>query len=85
MQTKGEGGSELSGGSGDRKKDGSPKITVGLGNSLNIGVKKKEAKDDARCHDTARKCHNKDNSTNCQNTERTPQTQQFKQDEETEE
>ena len=51
MQTKGEGGSELSGGSGDRKKDGSPKITVGLGNSLNIGVKKKEAKDDARCHE----------------------------------
>lgn len=51
VQTKGEGGSELSGGSGDRKKDGSPKITVGLGNSLNIGVKKKEAKDDARCHE----------------------------------
>ena len=32
---------------------------------------------------TARKLHNKENSTNCQNTERTPQTQQFKQDEET--
>lgn len=40
MQTKGEGGSELSSGSGDRKKDGSPKIKVGLGNSLDIGVKK---------------------------------------------
>ena len=39
MQTKGEGGSELSSGSGDRK-DGSPKIKVGLGNSLDIGVKK---------------------------------------------
>ena len=29
---------------------------------------------------TARKPHNKDNSTNCQNTERSPQTQQSKQD-----
>ena len=34
---------------------------------------------------TARKLHNKENSTNCQNTERPPQTQQYKQDEETEE
>jgi len=34
---------------------------------------------------TARKLHNKENSTNCQKTERPPQTQQYKQDEETEE
>ena len=34
---------------------------------------------------TARKLHNKENSTNCQNTERPPQTQQYNQDEETEE
>ena len=34
---------------------------------------------------TARKLHNKKNSTNCQNTEKPPQTQQYKQDEETEE
>ena len=34
---------------------------------------------------TARKLHNKENSTNSQNTERLPQTQQYKQDEETEE
>ena len=40
MQTKGEGGSELSSGSGNGEKDGSPKIMVGLGNSLDIGVKK---------------------------------------------
>ena len=33
---------------------------------------------------TARKLHNKGNSTNCQNTERPPQTQQYEQDEETE-
>ena len=33
---------------------------------------------------TARKRHNKENSTNCQNTERPPQTQQYKQDEEAE-
>ena len=34
---------------------------------------------------TARKLHNKENSTNCQNTERPTQMQQYKQDEETEE
>ena len=34
---------------------------------------------------TARKLHNKENSTNCQNTERPPQTQQYKQDEKSEE
>ena len=33
---------------------------------------------------TARKLHNKENSTNCQNTERLLQTQQYKQDEEAE-
>ena len=34
---------------------------------------------------TARKLHNKENSTNSQNTERPPQTQKYKQDEETKE
>ena len=34
---------------------------------------------------TAKKLHNKENSTNCQNTERPPQIQQYKQNEETEE
>ena len=36
-------------------------------------------------NESARKLHNKEDSTNCQNTERPPQTQQYKQDEETEE